>query len=161
MTPPRKEYPKPVPSTKKAREAYFEREALEKQLAEYHAAKKRELANSPAVIKRRLQQIQSTYKITEDQLLEILKMQGRRCAICQEAFEGWECNVDHDHLTGRVRGLLCRQCNFRIGGWDDPKWARAAAAYLGIIPREKTLVEIDLERKRSDRYGDTTSKNAG
>lgn len=39
--------------------------------------------------------------------------------------------VDHDHLTGAIRGLLCSSCNIAIGLLrDEPKYLRAAANYL-------------------------------
>jgi hypothetical protein len=40
-------------------------------------------------------------------------------------------HVDHDHKTGRVRGVPCFTCNAAIGQLrDDPEIARRAAAYL-------------------------------
>jgi hypothetical protein len=41
--------------------------------------------------------------------------------------------IDHSHLTGRVRGLLCKDCNL-ILGWvqDDPARLRAMADYVSL-----------------------------
>lgn len=61
--------------------------------------------------------------------------QGNVCAICCTAPatpQGFaELQIDHDHRTGRVRGLLCRRCNLMLGLADD-EIARlyAAIAYL-------------------------------
>jgi hypothetical protein len=43
--------------------------------------------------------------------------------------------IDHDHVTGAVRGLLCTSCNRRLGGTRDPKWLRRAALYLESAAR--------------------------
>lgn len=37
---------------------------------------------------------------------------------------------DHDHRTGKPRGLLCAPCNRAIKDWMDANWMEAAAAYL-------------------------------
>ncbi|MGA3037754.1 MAG: endonuclease domain-containing protein [Vulcanimicrobiaceae bacterium] len=72
-------------------------------------------------------------------------MQGGTCAICRTPWN--ECRkshglhndgtflqhleVDHDHETGKVRGLLCGDCNIAIGKlYDDVDSCRRAADYL-------------------------------
>lgn len=39
--------------------------------------------------------------------------QDGRCAVCKKSFP--RLDVDHDHATGLVRGLLCRRCNLAVG----------------------------------------------
>ena len=57
------------------------------------------------------------YGITEDNYKELLKKQVGKCAICdkKEAI----LNIDHNHKTGRVRGLLCGSCNRALGLMKD------------------------------------------
>jgi hypothetical protein len=44
-------------------------------------------------------------------------------------------NIDHDHQTGALRGVLCSRCNTALGMFgDDPAKLRAAAAYLENPP---------------------------
>jgi hypothetical protein len=55
--------------------------------------------------------------------------QGHACAICRKVTR--VLCIDHCHVTGRVRGLLCRSCNSALGLYaDDPRLLRAALAYL-------------------------------
>lgn len=78
------------------------------------------------------------YNITLDQYNEMLKKQNGLCAICNQE-ETWTYSsgkvaslaVDHCHKTGKVRGLLCRDCNQSIGKFkDDYNLLRKAYEYL-------------------------------
>lgn len=70
------------------------------------------------------------YGITEPEYAALLEKQDHRCGVCCQPSETALC-VDHDHGTGRVRGLLCHKCNTMIGlAGDDTARLRAAIAYL-------------------------------
>jgi hypothetical protein len=63
----------------------------------------------------------------------MLEVQHGLCAICRSASpQGrgrW--HIDHDHVSGQFRGLLCNNCNRGIGYFgDDPDIIRAAADYV-------------------------------
>lgn len=62
----------------------------------------------------------------------MFEAQGGVCAVCKEPCRsGRALAVDHDHASGRVRGLLCAGCNGALGLLlDDPRRAEAAVAYL-------------------------------
>lgn len=61
----------------------------------------------------------------------LLKAQDGRCAICRRIPDlTRRLDIDHDHRTGVIRGLLCRGCNMRLRKDHNPDWLRAAADYL-------------------------------
>jgi len=47
--------------------------------------------------------------------------QNGRCFICEEAVSENEIRVDHDHKTGKVRKLLCHNCNVILGHSKEKK----------------------------------------
>lgn len=61
------------------------------------------------------------YGMTLAAYADLLAKQGGVCAVCGASASdgGRRLAVDHDHATGRVRGLLCRACNRSIGGLKD------------------------------------------
>jgi hypothetical protein len=63
---------------------------------------------------------------------------GERCGICgAEPRPGRKLDRDHDHKTGRARGLLCHRCNRRLDNQADAEWLRRALRYVerpGIAP---------------------------
>jgi len=81
----------------------------------------------------RTNSLKRKYGMTLEDYDDLLKTQNGACAICQqsEPINSRRLAVDHDHITGEVRGLLCSQCNRGIGYLkDDPDILEAAAQYL-------------------------------
>ncbi len=80
----------------------------------------------------RNRQLQKAYGISIEQFNAMLESQKGACAICTDAMQpGKDTSVDHCHKTGKVRALLCQNCNIGIGQLrDDPLLAEAAARYL-------------------------------
>lgn len=76
------------------------------------------------------------YKMTTTQYEILLKAQKYVCAICKNGPTGKGNNnkslhVDHDHATGRTRGLLCSNCNRGLGMfYDNISSLLSAAKYL-------------------------------
>ena len=69
------------------------------------------------------------YGLEPAEFFRLLHEAGGRCQVCGD--ETASLHVDHDHQTGKVRGLLCSHCNLGIGHFrDDPDRLRAAIAYL-------------------------------
>ncbi len=82
---------------------------------------------------RRATIVKSRYGLTQDGYDALLAQQGGRCAICRADSPGsWgDWRVDHDAVTGKVRGLLCDGCNKGIGCLQhDPDVIAAALRYL-------------------------------
>lgn len=63
------------------------------------------------------------YGISRSQFDAIFEAQGRHCALCPATNPGWRNGwcVDHDHTTGEVRGLLCHDCNTRLGFYETSR----------------------------------------
>lgn len=75
------------------------------------------------------------FGITEEQYNELLERQGGGCAICGKTGEqeGKSLAVDHNHVTGEIRGVLCYRCNhFLIGRHTDADILQRMADYLRV-----------------------------
>jgi hypothetical protein len=80
--------------------------------------------------------LRKRYNITLAEKRAMFSRQQGRCAIpsCASSFASLsDAKVDHDHSTGRVRGLLCSACNVTLGhGREKPAVLRDLAAYLEL-----------------------------
>ena len=74
------------------------------------------------------------YGIDREFFNNLLLAQNNRCAICNKPFDlsnPKSIHIDHDHSTGKIRGILCRDCNIAIGIFkDNPEYAYNASIYL-------------------------------
>jgi hypothetical protein len=62
------------------------------------------------------------YGLTLEQWELLFEAQGRCCAICKSTTPRFNRNwwsTDHDHVTGKFRGILCHKCNCALGNVDD------------------------------------------
>ena len=91
------------------------------------------------------------YGIGATEVEHLIREQGGVCLICGKRNPD---HVDHDHVTGRVRGVLCFNCNGGIGQFsDDPARLYRAAFYVedtGQRPADiRRLVELSRRRAQS------------
>ncbi|MBV9646604.1 MAG: endonuclease VII domain-containing protein [Candidatus Eremiobacteraeota bacterium] len=103
--------------------------------------------------KQRANRFRRTYGASLAFLQLLLHKQNDRCGICARPWQ--ECRpakiarydrggffnhvyVDHDHATGKIRGLLCHACNTAIGLFDDRiDWLLSAVRYLEEFGEER------------------------
>ncbi len=139
------------PESKKERKARLMREAEARMLARNPGYKRKwyleqrteQLARQKAAYQadpdKYKQRVRSyRFRMTPQEIQELIAKQQHRCAICRvpfnEAIRNLKSNVDHDHATGHIRGILCRLCNTAIGhANDDPKLLRKMASYLELM----------------------------
>ena len=84
-------------------------------------------------------------------------IQQNRCAICKVKQEelDYDLVLDHDHVTGRIRGLLCHKCNTGIGLLqDDPDILQNAIDYLNETPFDRIEFEREHREESEDDCGD-------
>ena len=60
---------------------------------------------------KRASELRKKYDMTPDDWERLFELQGGMCAVCDKPFGDRRPHVDHDHHSGRVRGLLCFYCN--------------------------------------------------
>lgn len=97
-----------------------------------HAEYKRWLhLNDPTVILR--YKLRTAYGMTLDEYYELLERQGNVCAICGKPPKSKRLSVDHNHKTGKVRGLLCTKCNSNLSALESDMYP----AYIHYLDKWK------------------------
>lgn len=136
-----KAYYKANPDKFKKRAPEKQAEYNEKRRGQYAASAEMRDATRAAVkawqganpLKRKAQRLRK-YGIEPSDFLDMLTMQKGMCAICgheDATNRSFFPVVDHCHESGRVRGLLCMNCNQGLGKFkDDPNRLFSAIAYL-------------------------------
>ena len=87
-------------------------------------------SRSGATVRRRKPRRAKQLGVTDDEYARLLASQDGHCALCPATPKTRRLHVDHDHGTGRVRGLLCHRCNRGLPTWVTAAWLNRAAAYL-------------------------------
>lgn len=90
--------------------------------------------NKDAVkLKQRAGHLRRRYGITLEQFEELYAKQEGKCALCERKEEEFyrKLHVDHNHVTGEIRGLLCNHCNhWLVGKHRDGDLLRKMADYI-------------------------------
>lgn len=66
--------------------------------------------------------LKDTYGVTNEEYTQLLQNQDYKCLVCNKKHEETphkRLAVDHSHVTGKVRGLLCMNCNVALGNAKD------------------------------------------
>ena len=78
--------------------------------------------------------LRTDFGMTQEEWMALFNKQGNKCAICSATTPGRKDNhwcLDHDHITGKSRGILCNGCNMGLGNFkDNKKSLEAAVEYL-------------------------------
>ncbi len=126
-----------------AHDGYKDKEKRKKWLKDYYSRADKKAERAAYDAKRRAapgyrektweQFILKEYGITGEEYHSLFKAQDGRCAICgihQDDLRK-KLSVDHNHTTGKVRGLLCDKCNQGLGYFNDsPERLKTAIEYV-------------------------------
>jgi transposase-like protein len=109
------------------------------------------ICDGPRRDKDRLKRLYNTTPLFIEQLTEF---QNFRCALCgsdktyETGRENYKFHIDHDHVTGTVRGLLCGNCNTGLGSLGDSvETLEHAIAYLRNTPAQQLRQRQETRNK--------------
>jgi hypothetical protein len=71
------------------------------------------------------------YGVTFNFVKELYLNQEHKCAICGEVKELNKLQLDHNHITGKIRGLLCFRCNSKLAHVENREFLEKSLLYLG------------------------------
>lgn len=83
---------------------------------------------NPTAAQRSRWNLSTRYGLTPEDLQRMVAEQGNLCALCGCPMQ--RPVVDHSHVTGKVRGVLCHPCNIKLPAVEDMGWVMLAWAYL-------------------------------
>jgi hypothetical protein len=101
-------------------------------LARYADTQRRWTESGGKALSNRKSHLKRKFGLTPAEYEAKLADQGGGCALCgRTPRPGRQLDIDHDHKTGAVRGLICNTCNQGLGQFqDDPIRLAYAASYL-------------------------------
>lgn len=86
-----------------------------------------------AALRQRSYRLKRLFHIDLNEYNRLFQIQGGKCKLCDihQSSLGVSLAVDHDHTTGKIRGLLCTTCNRALGLFkDSPELLDKARQYL-------------------------------
>lgn len=88
------------------------------------------------------------YGITKDQYDKMFQTQKGLCKICEhEPRTGRTLVIDHSHKNGKVRGLLCHDCNLTLGKYEgNPEWLVKMISYI-VENGWPTIMSEDIKNR--------------
>lgn len=70
--------------------------------------------NFPTLNNRQVEWLRGKYNLTDEQILQYIN--ATYCALCGKKFKNTRSrHQDHCHITGKIRGVICVECNTRLG----------------------------------------------
>jgi hypothetical protein len=114
------------------------------------ANQRRRRSTPEARLRERAAHLMRKYGMTIEQYDAMLEAQGGGCFICgRSPRDDISLHVDHDHSTGKVRGILCFRCNNALADFnEDATVLQKAIGYLSIHT-PGVDEEIQLARRRA------------
>lgn len=98
-------------------------------------------------------QLKDRFNLSSEQYWSMYTKQNGLCAICKRPqVVGTKLDVDHDHATGKIRGLLCRHCNTGLGLFKDSRLLilNALKYLLTIVPNFSTITNGGSQNENED-----------
>jgi hypothetical protein len=114
------------------------------------AKSRREYRQNPEI--RLRADLKKRYNLDLQAYKTLLEAQNGKCAICGGGETGKfsRLSVDHDHATGKVRGLLCSACNAGLGRLrDSRKLLESALRYLEAAEATDGRQNVPIDSERS------------
>lgn len=137
-----------------------------KSVCELVREQKKQIAKNPEKFRapKRDSARKSKYGISRDEFSALFSAQEDRCRICKcdlinpvtkrvRPLTENVARVDHCHVTGRVRGLLCNPCNLTLG-WtrDSIDWLQSAIEYLSVDSHQPMLAGSEPRKRKWNQF---------
>lgn len=103
---------------KEARREYCKLNRYKEKKREYYKSKRRELF------------FKYKYNLSLEQIDELLVKQNHKCLICGRSLIETKRCIDHNHKTGKIRGILCCRCNTGLSFIENKEFLEMAINYL-------------------------------